>query len=60
MISLLLNLRKDLKRTIIYVTHNLDEVMALADKIIVMDKGKIIFQSNKEEFLKVHAKFILI
>lgn len=55
MISLLLNLRKDLKMTIVYVTHNLDEVMALADEIIVMGKGEIAFQGNKEKFLKVHA-----
>jgi iron(III) transport system ATP-binding protein len=34
-------LQKKLKMTIIYVTHDQTEAMAMSDKIIVMDKGEI-------------------
>jgi ABC-type sugar transport system ATPase subunit len=37
----LARLHADLKRTMIYVTHDQVEAMTLADKIVVLDKGKI-------------------
>jgi ABC-type sugar transport system ATPase subunit len=37
----LAKLHKDLKTTMIYVTHDQVEAMTLADKIVVLDKGKI-------------------
>jgi len=37
----LAKLHKDLKTTMIYVTHDQVEAMTLADKIVVLDKGKV-------------------
>lgn len=34
-------LQKRLKKTIIFVTHDIDEAIRLGDKIIIMNKGKI-------------------
>ncbi len=42
----LLNLRKKLKLTIIYVTHDISELVGLADKIIIMNNGKVIQQGS--------------
>lgn len=41
-------LRKD-GATIIYTTHYMEEVEILCDRIIIIDKGKIIAQGTKEE-----------
>ena len=37
----LANLHKSLKTTMIYVTHDQVEAMTLADKIVVLDKGRV-------------------
>ena len=56
-ITLILKLIKNFKITVIYVTHNLDEIKAISDRIIVINKGKIIFQGYKEEFFKDLIKY---
>ncbi|MBM3126090.1 MAG: ABC transporter ATP-binding protein [Chloroflexi bacterium] len=45
---------KSSRRTIVICSHNLTEVEALADKIAVIYRGKILIQGSLEE-LKVHA-----
>ncbi len=37
----LMDLQKKLKRTIIFVTHDIDEALKLADKIVLMRQGRI-------------------
>lgn len=37
----LLVLQKELKKTILFVTHDIDEALKLGDKIVLMRKGKI-------------------
>ena len=48
---------KDLKRTIFYVSHNLNTIRELCDRVIVLDKGKIIYDGETEgginEYLKI-------
>ncbi len=48
---------KDLNRTIFYVSHNLNTIKELCDRVIVLDNGKIIFDGDTEaginEYLKV-------
>jgi len=44
-------LQKKLKKTIVFVTHDMDEAVRLADTIIFMDKGKIVQQASPEEML---------
>ncbi len=42
MIALLRRLRESLRTTIVYVTHDLDEALALADRILMMKQGRIV------------------
>ncbi|MDD3452999.1 MAG: ABC transporter ATP-binding protein [Bacilli bacterium] len=39
--------------TIIYTTHYMEEVEIICDRIIIIDKGKIIAKGNKEELKKL-------
>ena len=41
--------------TVVYTTHYMEEVEQLCDRIIILDKGKIIASGTKEE-LKKHVK----
>lgn len=40
--DLLLKLQRDLKRTIVFVTHDLNEAMRLGDRIMVMRAGRVV------------------
>ena len=44
-------IQKKLKKTIVFVTHDMDEALRLADTIIFMDKGKILQMASPEEML---------
>lgn len=45
-------IQKKLKKTIVFVTHDMDEALRLADTIIFMDKGKILQMASPEEMLQ--------
>lgn len=47
--SLIKNTLKSISCTVIYVTHNVYEAMALADNLIVMEKGKFVLSGKPEE-----------
>lgn len=47
----ILNLQKKLNKTIVFVTHDMDEALKLADKIIFMDKGKVLQIASPEEMI---------
>lgn len=50
----IIDLIKDLKKstTIIFTSHNLNEVYEIADKILILDKGNLVVNENKENLLK--------
>ena len=50
--DLILQLRDALNMSIIVVTHELESAFKIADKITVLDKGKIILTGNKEKIKK--------
>lgn len=62
--KLILDIRKKYKSTIIYVTHDQEDAFSMADKIIVMNEGKIkqidtpknIIKNPKDTFVK---KFVV-
>lgn len=48
----LLGLQEELHKTIVFVTHDMDEAVKIADKICVMDKGEILQYDAPEQLLK--------
>lgn len=48
----LLNLQSTLKKTIIFITHDLDEALKLGDRIAIMKDGEIVQLDTPEEILE--------
>lgn len=48
----LIYLQSEFNKTIVFVTHDMDEAIRIADKICIMDKGKIIQYDTPENILK--------
>ncbi|MBN1467428.1 MAG: betaine/proline/choline family ABC transporter ATP-binding protein [Fusobacteriaceae bacterium] len=48
----LLKIQSELQKTIIFVTHDMDEAIKIADKIAVMKDGKILQFDRPEQILK--------
>ena len=48
----LVELQSRLKKTIVFVTHDMDEAVKIADKICLIDKGSIIQYDTVEEIMK--------
>ncbi|MBF8435820.1 glycine betaine/L-proline ABC transporter ATP-binding protein [Halanaerobiaceae bacterium Z-7014] len=47
----LLDLHQNIAKTIIFITHDLDEALKLGDKIAIMKDGEIVQLGNQEEIL---------
>lgn len=47
----LMRIQRELGRTILFITHDLDEAMRIGDHIAIMDAGKIVQVGNPEEIL---------
>jgi len=47
----LLDLYEEMERTILFITHDLDEALKLGDRIAIMKEGKIIQVGDHEEIL---------
>lgn len=45
-------LQKEIKKTIIFVTHDMDEALKIADKIVLMKDGEIVQHATPEEILR--------
>lgn len=48
----LVSLQAKVKKTIVFVTHDMSEAIKIADKICIMDKGKIVQYDTPENILK--------
>jgi osmoprotectant transport system ATP-binding protein len=48
----LFNLQQELKKTIVFVTHDMDEALKLADRVCIMKDGHIIQFDTPENILK--------
>ena len=48
----LVKLQQEIKKTIVFVTHDMDEALKLADCICIMEKGKIIQLDTPDQILR--------
>lgn len=48
----LIDLQSKLKKTIVFVTHDMDEAIRISDRICIMDKGGIVQYDTPENILK--------
>ena len=53
--DLVKNLQEQLGKTIVFVTHDMDEALSLATRIVIMSEGKIVQAGTPEEILR-HPK----
>lgn len=53
--SLIKNLQTELGKTLIFVTHDIDEALSLADKIAIMDNGQVVQYDSPYNILKSPA-----
>ena len=49
--TMLLDLQKELKKTIVFITHDLDEALRLGDQIVILRDGSIIQKGNSQDIL---------
>ncbi|RWA96712.1 MAG: glycine betaine/L-proline ABC transporter ATP-binding protein [Mesorhizobium sp.] len=49
--TMLLELQTELKKTIVFITHDLDEALRLGDQIVILRDGSIIQQGNSQDIL---------
>lgn len=49
------DIHKKLKKTIVFVTHDMEEAVKLADRIVFMSKGEILQVASPEDMLKKPA-----
>ena len=49
--NLLLELQKELHKTIVFITHDLDEALKLADHLVILKDGKVIQQGEPQGIL---------
>ncbi len=47
-----LRLQKQVKKTIVFVTHDMDEALKFADRVAIMDRGKIVQCDTPEMILR--------
>jgi len=49
--NLLLELQKDLRKTIVFITHDLDESLKIADNLVILKDGHIVQQGEPQDIL---------
>ncbi|WP_121066778.1 quaternary amine ABC transporter ATP-binding protein [Chachezhania antarctica] len=49
--DLLLELQKELQKTIVFITHDLDEALKLADHLVILKDGAVIQQGEPQQIL---------
>ncbi|WP_331374606.1 quaternary amine ABC transporter ATP-binding protein [Sinorhizobium chiapasense] len=49
--SVLLDLQKELKKTVVFITHDLDEALRLGDKIAILRDGRVVQQGTGQQIV---------
>ena len=53
-----LQLQRRLRKTVVFVTHDFREALLLADRIALMDSGKLVALHSPKEFLESENQFV--
>jgi glycine betaine/proline transport system ATP-binding protein len=53
--DLLMTLQRDLQRTVVFVTHDLNEAMRMGDRIMIMRNGRVVQLGTAQEILNTPA-----
>ncbi|WP_078427186.1 betaine/proline/choline family ABC transporter ATP-binding protein [Alkalihalobacterium alkalinitrilicum] len=56
----LIRLQKEIKKTFIFVTHDIDEALKIADQIILMKDGEVVQCGSPEEILRHPANDFVV
>jgi len=49
--TVLLDLQKEIRKTIVFITHDLDEALRLGDRIAILRDGEVVQQGTKQEIV---------
>lgn len=49
--TVLLDLQKELKKTVVFITHDLDEALRLGDKIAILRDGRVVQQGTGQDIV---------
>src|SRR5699024_4728476 len=53
-------LQKEIQKTIVFVTHDMDEALKIADKIVLMREGEIVQHAEAEPMLRHPANDFVV
>lgn len=53
--NLLIELQKDLEKTIVFITHDLDESLKLADHLVILKDGVVVQQGEPQSIIRAPA-----
>ena len=52
-------INKEKKTTVILTTHDLNDIEDVCDRIILLDKGQIIYDGTKQKFKDTYGKYVI-
>lgn len=53
------DINKEKKTTVILTTHDLKDIEDICDRIILLDKGQIIYDGEKQKFKDTYGKYVI-
>lgn len=53
------DINKEKKTTVILTTHDLKDIEDICDRIILLDKGQIIYDGEKQKFKDIYGKYVI-
>ena len=53
------DIHKEKKTTVILTTHDLKDIEDICDRIILLDKGQIIYDGEKQKFKDTYGKYVI-
>lgn len=53
------DINKEKKTTVILTTHDLKDIEDVCDRIILLDKGQIIYDGEKQRFKDIYGKYVI-